>query len=362
MNDFRKILIETATQVLRDLCRPETINAAEQGVWPADLWNALEETGLTRVSLPEEPGGPLGDPGDALAILRVAGRFAAPVPLAETYLAGWLLGACGQPIPAGPLTIAPVRPGEPVTFTPSAGGWLVSGAASRIPWAARATRIVVLGRAGDRVVLAAIDPAVCQIAPGQNLAGEPRDDVAFEGVQLPGSAVIPAAADLDEAALRQRGALTRTVQMAGGLEHLLDLSVTYARERVQFGRPIGRFQAVQQQLAVLATEVAAAGAAADGAVEARRAAGDPTAAIAAAKVRVGEAAGKAAAIAHQVHGATGFTHEHSLHQTTRRLWSWREEFGQESDWAASLGRLIAARGAEALWPFISESLPAAGER
>ena len=76
--------------------------------------------------------------------------------------------------------------------------------------------------------------------------------------------------------------------------------------------------------------------------------------MAAAKARVGEAAGIAAAIAHQVHAAIGFTHEHALHRSTRRLWSWREEFGSESEWAEWVGECVAGLGgSEALWPFIT---------
>ena len=73
-----------------------------------------------------------------------------------------------------------------------------------------------------------------------------------------------------------------------------------------------------------------------------------------AKLRVGEAAGTGAAIAHQVHGAMGFTYEHSLHHATRRLWAWREEFGNETHWATQLGHMVAERGADELWPFITQ--------
>jgi len=76
--------------------------------------------------------------------------------------------------------------------------------------------------------------------------------------------------------------------------------------------------------------------------------------VAIAKLRVGEAAGSGAAIAHQVHGAMGFTYEHSLHHATRRLWAWREEFGNETHWATVLGRMVAARGADALWPLVTQ--------
>jgi len=128
--------------------------------------------------------------------------------------------------------------------------------------------------------------------------------------------------------------------------------VRYASERVQFGRPIGRFQAVQQNLAVLAGQAAAATAAAEAAIEAT-AQGFASHAIAAAKIRAGEAASLGAAIAHQVHGAIGFTQEYPLNRLTRRLWSWRDEFGNETHWARVLGGAVAAAGAERLWTGIT---------
>jgi acyl-CoA dehydrogenase len=146
--------------------------------------------------------------------------------------------------------------------------------------------------------------------------------------------------------------LYRSVQIAGALEHALEYTLLYANERVQFGRPIAKFQAIQHLLAVLAGHTAAASAAADAAVEASRLAPDEFA-VAVAKSRTGEAAGKAAEIAHQVHGAMGYTREHNLHYSTRRLWSWRDEFGNESFWQTRLGRMVAARGADALWPMLT---------
>ena len=164
--------------------------------------------------------------------------------------------------------------------------------------------------------------------------------------------------DLDILALVQLGAAARAQQMAGALEHILEQSVQFSLDRVQFGRPIAKFQAVQHNLASLAGEVAAAGAAADAAAEAIASHGLGGALVAAevaiAKLRVGEAAGTGAAIAHQVHGAMGFTYEHSLHHATRRLWAWREEFGNETHWATQLGHMVAEGGADELWPFITQ--------
>jgi acyl-CoA dehydrogenase len=187
-----------------------------------------------------------------------------------------------------------------------------------------------------------------RIEANANLAGEPRDTLAFDRAPV----VASAPSEVDGAALLRLGAFARAAQMAGALEFALAEAVRYASERVQFGRPIGKFQAIQQQMAGLAIEVAAAGAAAEVAAAALDR-GDGTFEVAAAKVRVGEAAGRVAAIAHQVHGAIGFTQEHSLHFATRRLWAWRSEFGGIAHWAEAIGRQAAARGADRLWPYLA---------
>jgi acyl-CoA dehydrogenase len=154
-------------------------------------------------------------------------------------------------------------------------------------------------------------------------------------------------------------ALARTVQMAGTLTRVLELSLQYAGEREQFGRPIARFQAIQHTLAVMAAETAAALKAADAAVAALDAVATETAAgrvaleVAAAKARVGEACGLVAEQAHQVHGAMGYTHEHQLHHFTRRLWAWRDEYGTESYWQQHLGRHLAGLGADSLWDYLA---------
>jgi acyl-CoA dehydrogenase len=135
------------------------------------------------------------------------------------------------------------------------------------------------------------------------------------------------------------------------------MTCQYAMDRVQFGRPIGKFQAVQQNLAVMAGQTAAAVAASDLAAEGVAAheknGGVRILPIAAAKSRCGEAASISAGIAHQAHGAIGFTYEHSLHFFTKRLWSWRDEFGNETEWNLLVGRHMTAAGADRLWAEIT---------
>ena len=147
------------------------------------------------------------------------------------------------------------------------------------------------------------------------------------------------------------------VETAGALEAILSLSVAYANERVAFERPIGKFQAVQQNLARLAGEVAAAlavsGSAADAIAQAESFDEGVFLEGASAKVRTAEAAREGAAIAHQAFGAIGFTQEHVLHRFTLRMLSWRDDFGNESYWAVELGKRIASRGADEFWPLMA---------
>jgi acyl-CoA dehydrogenase len=346
-NSTDNIIVDTATRIFQDLCEPNTINNAENGEWPKALWDALEESGLTLTWVPDELGGAGATLADGFAVLRVAGRFAAPVPLAETLMAGWLLASVGIAVPGGPLTIAPVHADGNITL--AADGSL-SGRARRVPFARNASQIAVLARRGNESAVALVAVAGLPIRHSTSLAGEPRDDVSFDGV-MP-ACVRPATVDQDR--LVCFGAAVRLQQMAGALEKILEQSVQYALDRSQFGRPIAKFQAIQHNLATLAGEVAAAGAAADAAAEACAAPEIAIGEIAIGKVRGGEAAGTGAAIAHQVHGAMGFTYEHSLHHATRRLWSWREEFGNEAVWAARLGGMVAEGGADELWPFITQ--------
>src|SRR3989440_3316267 len=207
-----------------------------------------------------------------------------------------------------------------------------------------AEHVVTIGELEGRLTVALIARGAAAIEEDRNLALEPRDTLIFRDAR----AVAAAPADVAADAIYLYGAMARAAQMAGALESCLTQAVRYATERKQFGKPIGNFQAIQQSLAVLAGHVAASGIAAESAFRAAER-NDARFEIAVAKVRVGEAAGVGAGIAHQTHGAIGFTYEHSLHFATRRLWSWRAEFGSENAWARQLGRAVAARGADALW-------------
>lgn len=353
MNELRALIDETAAKIFRDHCTKDLVDEAERGVWPAELWQTLEETGLTLSAVPEKLGGSGGTLGDAMTVLHQAGQYAAPLPLAETFMAGSILSAAECAVPEGPLTIAlGESPDSLSLLSQDRDIWVLSGTARRVAWASNASTIVFVVAHGPDTFVAILDRSMLRIEPGTNMAGEPRDTVHVEEVELTSDRVHPLPSPLTLERIRELGALTRVVLMAGALRSIMSMTIEHANTRLQFGRKIGSFQAVRQQLALLAGQVAAAGKAADIAVNAADNA-EGAFEIAVAKARVGEAAGIVAGIAHQAHGAMGITQEHALHQYTRRLWSWRDEYGSEAVWQTKLGRNAAAGGADQLWKFIS---------
>jgi acyl-CoA dehydrogenase len=342
------LIVETLDRLFASLCDSACIAAVEKGEPAAALWLALTEAGIPRAWMAESHGGSEATLADVCAIARTAGRHAAPVPLADHMLAGHLAASHDLTVDDGLLALAPI-PTTHDTLTIAQGR--LDGQRTRVPFARWASAILVPVRAADGEQLALIDPGTVTITQANSLGGEPLDSVTFSAVEP--LALLPLAGDFAGEGLMLAGACLRAQMMSGALEQVLTMSVQYAQEREAFGRPIAKFQAVQHNLAMLAGEVAAATAAANSAMLAASEHGfadqRTLQAVASANVRCGEAANNGAAIAHQVHGAMGYTQEHRLHQFTRRLWSWRDEYGQESEWAIRLGRLVASAGADELW-------------
>ena len=343
------IVIETTRRIFRDLSDPQTINAAPDDGWKQPLWSALEENGLTLTWIPEDRGGVGATLADGFDVIRTAGQYAEPVALAETLLAGWLLARVGREVEAnGAMTIAPVRYTETITYD----GTTLSGRARAVPYVRDAREIIVYTEHDGVGSIATVNPKDCQISERGSDLGAERVDVAFDGVRPITINATPAWLTRD--VFNWMGAAVRAAQMTGALETILAISTEYARERVAFGRPIAKFQAVQHNLAQLGGEVAASLAASGSAVDTvNREANNHEALfleIASAKIRVGEAVNTGAAIAHQVHGAIGYTGEHILQRYTRRMWGWREDFGNEAEWAVALGKAVARDGADELWP------------
>src|SRR6201999_1873828 len=315
-------------------------------------WQALTEAGLPLSWVPEDCSGSGASLAGGFSVLSSAGRFAVALPLAETMLAGWLLAQAKIASPDGAMTVAPASPKDRITL--NADGSL-SGRARGVPFAKAASHIAVLVSGGSSLSIALVKAGDYRIEAGLNLGGDENDTVTFDKVKP--VTVKPAPQDFDHNSLLLMGGVARSLQIAGALESMLDISVRYSNERVAFEKKISKFQAVQHNLAKLAGESAAALAAATSAAEtiAHCKTFDDAVFLeaAAAKIRCSEAAEKGSAIAHQVHGAIGFTIEHILHRYTLRALAWRDDFGFESYWAVELGKLVAGRGADELWPLVA---------
>jgi acyl-CoA dehydrogenase len=326
MNEIAESLREAAAELFRRELK------VPGGQFSLALWLSLESVELPRIGIPEAAGGAGGGLAEAIAVARTVGYFAVPAPLVETsMLAGRVLAESGFEARNGPLAL--LMGG--VELTREGAGWRLDGATARVPWAGIASSLVVL--VDGRVAVFPRDEAV--VTPGLNLGGEPRDDVALNGIRLAADAVHDAPAGLDYEAVLHWGALARAAQIAGALERILEMTVQYSLDREQFGRPISRFQALQHGAATVAGDVAASLAAVQTAVE-RPMPLD----IAIAKLTASAAVGPATRFAHQVHGALGFTDEHPLYHYTTRLWAWRDEFGSEDEWAIRIGRQAASAG------------------
>ncbi len=342
------LLAEAVGRQLLDMETSGLLKSARErvahGEWPSELWQQLEQNGLTSIFVPECDGGFGGGWEETGVVLFFAGLHSLPVPLAETMLARMLLTRAGIEPPTGALAIACV---DQAALEPhSSRGWRVRGNAADVLWGEVVSHLVVAQCEDGACRLALIDrSAIEPMSRQQSLAGEPVVSVRFPDCAA--LAVATVSADPFQLA-----ALTRVALMAGAANAVLQQSVQYANDRRQFGRPIGKFQAIQHALATLAAEAAAVNCAAIAACRAVDR-GEPAFEIACAKLRANRAVTTITAVAHQVHGAIGFTAECPLHLATRRLWAWRSEYGNDRYWAAWLGDAALSHGADGLWPYLT---------
>jgi len=337
------LITETASRLFAETCTHSAIQDAEANGGAPAIWDAFAETGFPWISLPESAGGSGGTLLDALEVLRLAGYYAAPIPAAETgILGGWLLASAGLDLPEGIVTIAP---GSKQDWLSIGADGSVSGTAHMVPWGRHAERLAIISN--DKV--ASVPVSAATIAQQSSLAGEPRDTLTFDGAAAD---VVDAPEGVTAEALRFRGALSRVALMAGAIEKMSQLTVSYTNEREQFGRPVAKFQAVQQHLVWASQDAALTRMAADSAGR-QAARGDARFEIAAAKLVANQAATRATKACHQAHGAMGMTQEYPLHHYSRRLWTWRTEFGGEREWSRWVGSTAVAQGADGLYPLVA---------
>jgi len=322
------MLAEAFEKLLADNCGPEVVHAAEEGGDVFPLWTEFEQSGFLDALISEDSGGAGLGLTDVAGLVLAAGRAAVPLPFVQTMIARAALAAAGAEVPTGRIAFAA---GQTVGDTV---------ACPAVPFGAVADWVVAdLG--GAARLISCAEATVTPTGVRGSLTA---------AVSATGGTVIET--DFDWSAA---GAALHAGLLAGAMEVVFEATLDYAQQRNQFGRAIGKFQAVQQQLSVMAEEVYAARMAAqfglrgDGCEPRRLQA-------AMAKARTSEAAHRVAAIAHGVHGAIGITEELDLQLHTRRLHEWRNAHGSESHWNGVVGRALLAAGSKASLEFVREDM------
>lgn len=324
---MESMLGDAANRLFAQTCTPDVIRQAEQGQPPAQAWQACEDAGFADALVPESRGGAGLALADALPLATAAGRHLCPYPIVDTLLArAWLAHAGHAPAP-GAIALAP-------------HGWQATGrqaAGANVPWIRGAN--AVLARIGEQTWLLPVRAATIESSGVHGSLDAPARWSLEDGERIDAGAGLPA---LDELAATACAGL-----IAGAMDRVLAMTLDHANQRQQFGKPIGRFQAVQQQISVMAEQVWAARMAAQLAFQGRD--GLPRPLLAAlGKARASLAVARVADIAHAVHGAIGITEEYDLQLYTRRLREWRLAAGSESHWQARIGAHALADGGDAV--------------
>lgn len=338
--DIGQQIADAADRLLAAHGSPDALTRAEEGVWPAALWSQLLGLGLGEAMIDEESGGHGFGWSDLAATFIAIGRRACPVPIGEHMVARALVERAGLKTPDGILTLS-TRIGPRIQIDANR----VSGELPAVVWGGESHHLVFScdGESGGGR-LGVVELSAGTTRPRRSISRTPHADLTYRNAEV---RLAPA----ERGAVTLAGALLRSLQITGAIERVLADTVTYANTRVQFGRPIGRFQAIQQLVAELGNEAAASTATAMGAARALDR-NEGHLAVAVAKARSSAAAGRVAAIAHEVHAAIGVTLDFSLHHMTRRLWQWRNDFGDEFYWRAELARAATAEGPDRLWSLI----------
>ncbi|MGH6631682.1 MAG: hypothetical protein ACREB3_18300, partial [Burkholderiales bacterium] len=210
MTEAHNPIVETTVRMFGDLGDPQALVLAGDERWKAPLWRALEDAGLTRAWVPERLHGAGTGMIDGFDILNAAGAYAVAVPLAETLLAGWLLAQAGLAVPAGMMTVAPVREGDYIRLNEDG---TLAGRAGAVPFARETEHIAVAARRGERMRVALVERRHCALENGESIAGEPSDSVTFDGVRP--AALAEPGKEFASDDLLLMGAAVRAAQMSG---------------------------------------------------------------------------------------------------------------------------------------------------
>ncbi|MFB5284714.1 acyl-CoA dehydrogenase family protein [Peribacillus sp. Hz7] len=346
MSEMKEMIVNVVEKIFKDKVDKEKVDVVEEGKWAEDVWQVLQDNEMLAVAVSEENGGAGGDLDDLLNLYRLIGKYAVPIPFVETTFANVLLEKTGLNVTQEKATYAVEE-----QLNVSIDNGTVSGTIVNVPWARYVDELVVVATGTSGLELVQVSLKDAAISPNMNLACEPRDTVTL--VHAPVQQQTKITNEQLEYFIALESA-AKSAAMSGAIDKAYELTVRYTKEREQFGRPIHRFQLVQQHLANLAGEAVITSSAIDNMIAAitRKCLQNE---VAYTRIRIEEAAKIVATSAHQVHAAIGVTHEHSLHQYTRRLWSWREEGAGEAYWTKQLANRLMEVQDDSLWGYLTKT-------
>jgi len=349
LTDAQQLLVNTAREFLRRRCPPELVQqmATDARGLPEDLWKEISMLGWPGLLVPPELGGSGGSLLDVSLLVEEMGRAGFPGPFVPSaVVATSLLRAAASPAQQQRLlpdmalgerlcTLAIAEEGgvlDPAAVALEAGpGGRVTGRKLFVRDAHLASHLIVAARGAGGPSLLLIETSRPGIAlnPMETMSGEKLFEVTFSGVEVGAKDLLGPAGQGREplVAALAAGALARSAEMVGAAARMLEMAVEHARTRVQSGRPIGSFQAVQHHCADMLRHV-------DGArfllyrAAWKAEAGQPCGGdVAMAKAHAGEACLAVARKAHQVLGAIGYCEEHLLHRLHKRVQAASVDFG-----------------------------------
>ena len=330
LDEDREALRSTARDLLTELCPPAAVRAAwTQAPDPAP-WQALTAAGALSVLVPQSDGGLGLDETYLVPVLEEAGRAALPHPLTETALVAAPLGVVGpivatdlgavRPMLAtdlgavGPIVATDLGAVRPMLATD------LGAAGAAVPSATFAESFLLVSGRGLRLYEAhEVEVEPVETVDASRHCGRVKPRAAGETVTEDPDAV---------AAAFDRGVLGAAAELVGLSRAMLELTVDYAAQRYQFGRPIGSFQAVKHHLANARIQIEfASPAVLYAAYAVAHSRPEATRSVSQAKWLAGEAAAVTGRAALQCHGAIGYTTEYDLHVYLKRSWALARSWG-----------------------------------
>ena len=344
MSELKDMIYDGTHRLFDDFLSWDELKKYENQIWHKELWNEFQKLGFTNIFNSDDQGGIDARWTDAHIILKASGYHGVPLPIGESIASNWFASRNGMTLPDGhwAITSGEIEIDEQLNR--------VQFKELDVAWGRFAKQLLHIDQ--KRITLIELDEEIT-IEKKVNLANEPRDKISGQG-----KVIESVETNLTIKPLHWIGSLVRSCQIAGGTGQALDLSLRYSKDREQFGRSLSKFQTIQNYLSDLAGLAAALDAISiaaandldlNGLSETSRA----KITLAAAKCRTSEGVERVTRLSHQIHGAIGFTYEYGLHFYTKRLWSWRDEYGSALEWGNFLGDIALNDTKENIWPLVT---------